>query len=104
MRKWIAAVAVMAVAVAANLNLLLNGFVYDDGSQILHNPWLRDPAFIPRIFATNVWAFIGQRNSSNYYRPMMHLLNMACYRAFELNAWGYHLTSIMIHAACTLLL
>jgi Flp pilus assembly protein TadD len=103
MRKWIAPAAVVAVAVIANLNLLFNGFVYDDGSQILHNPWLRDPASIPRMFSSNVWGFMGPDGISNYYRPMMHLVNMACFRLFELNAWGYHLTSILIHAACTFL-
>jgi Flp pilus assembly protein TadD len=103
MRKWIAPAAVVAVAVAANLNLLSNGFVYDDGSQILHNPWLRDPSSIPKILSSNVWGFMGSDGISNYYRPLMHLVNMACFRLFELNALGYHLASLFAHAICTFL-
>src|SRR6266478_6190435 len=91
----------MALAVTANLNLLWNGFVYDDGSQILQNPWLRESVTVStilRIFSTNVWGFLGPSGISNYYRPFMHLLNIACFHLFAFRPWGYHLTSILIHA------
>src|ERR1022692_1365713 len=103
MRKWISAASVVALAIAANLNLLWNGFVYDDGPQILRNPWLRDPASIPEIFSSNVWGFMGPEAIGNYYRPLMHMLNLACYRLFAFHAWGYHFSSILLHAGCTLL-
>src|SRR5258708_13284243 len=78
---------------------LVNGFVYDDGSQIVQNPWLRDPASIPQIFNSNVWAFAGPSGVSNYYRPLMHLLNMACFHLFGFQAWGFHLVSLPLHVS-----
>jgi hypothetical protein len=47
------------VAAAVYLNTLSNGFVFDDNTQILQNPWVRDVRYLPTIFPTNVWAFSG---------------------------------------------
>lgn len=100
MRPW---VLILLLAAAVNLNLLANGFVYDDGAQILNNPWLRSPRFLPQIFSSNVWAFIGPQGVSNYYRPLMHTLNMATFAIFGLQPWGYHLVSLLLHVGCCLL-
>ena len=102
MRRWLAPAAVVLLAIVVNLNVLENGFVYDDGSQILQNPWLRN-ASISSMFTRNVWGFIGPRGASNYYRPLMHLVNLGCYRLFRFHPWGYHLLSLLVHAGCTLL-
>jgi Flp pilus assembly protein TadD len=96
-------VAVAAVAIGVNLNILANGFVYDDGSQILNNPWLRSPWHLGDIFSTNVWAFLGPEGVSNYYRPLMHTLNLAIYQVFGFRAAAFHAASILFHAACCLL-
>jgi protein O-mannosyl-transferase len=102
MRRWLAPASVVLLAIVVNLNILQNGFVYDDGEQILHNRWLRDGA-IGQIFSHHVWGFEGPISASNYYRPLMHLINLICYRLFGFEAWGYHLTSLLFHAGCTLL-
>jgi hypothetical protein len=98
MRRWFAPAAVVFLSIVVNLNILNNGFVYDDGSQILQNPWLRDSSIAP-MFTRNVWAFMGPRGASNYYRPLMHLINLACYRLFAFNAAGYHGLSLLFHAS-----
>ncbi len=102
MRKWFAPAAVVLLAIVVNLNILQNGFVYDDGSQILHNAWLRNGS-ISAMFTRNVWGFMGPRGASNYYRPLMHVINLVCYRLFEFNPRGYHVLSLLFHAGCTLL-
>src|ERR1019366_7588792 len=102
MRRWRAPAAVVLLAIAVNLNILENGFVYDDGSQILQNAWLRNSS-IGAMFTRNVWGFIGPHGASNYYRPLMHVVNLVCYRLFAFHPWGYHLLSLLVHAGCTLL-
>src|ERR1035438_5716864 len=102
MRRGLAPAAVVLLAIVVNLNILENGFVYDDGSQILQNPWLRN-ASISAMFTRNVWGFIGPRGASNYYRPLMHVVNLGCYCLFRFHPWGYHLLSLLVHAGCTLL-
>ncbi|SRR5579871_1018180 len=102
MLRRLAPAMVMLVAIVVNVNILDNGFVYDDGSQILHNAWLRDSNIAP-MFTRNVWGFMGPRGTSNYYRPLMHLVNLVCYRLFEFNARGYHALSLLVHVGCTVL-
>jgi Flp pilus assembly protein TadD len=103
MRKWFPPAAVMVLAIVANSNVLANGFVYDDNQQILLNPWLRDPGSLPHVFSRNVWGFEGAASTSNFYRPAMHLLNMAVYQTWGPKAWVFHLVSLLMHALCTLL-
>jgi Flp pilus assembly protein TadD len=102
MRRWLAPAAVVLLAIVVNLNVLQNGFVYDDGAQIEHNSWLPTASY-RSMFTRNVWGFLGPRGGSNYYRPLMHLVNLGCYRLFGLQPWGYHLVSLLFHAGCTLL-
>ena len=79
---------------------LLNGFVYDDLFQVVDNRWIRDPGSLGEIFTSPAWGF-KQDSATNYYRPMMHVIFMAEYFIFGLNAWGYHLTNALLHAVNT---
>src|SRR5712692_5618154 len=49
---------------------LTNGFVYDDGKQILENPFVTNPHLWRRIFTGSVWSFMGGATGTNFYRPL----------------------------------
>ena len=91
------------LAVAVYCNTLLNGFVNDDEHQILLNPWIQSWSFIPKIFHSSVWEFMGTRTVTDYYRPMMHLANMLLYHLFGFQPAAYHLTMVLLHAANTVM-
>lgn len=91
------------LAIAVYCNALLNGFVNDDENQILLNPWIRSWSFIPKIFHSSVWEFMGTRTVTDYYRPMMHLVNMLLYHVFGFQPAAYHLTMVLLHAANTMM-
>jgi tetratricopeptide (TPR) repeat protein len=78
------------------LNILFNGFVYDDDFQIVQNPFIRSFQHLKDIFTANVWSFQGP-TVSNYYRPMMMLGYLICYKIFGLRAYGFHLVSLLLH-------
>jgi protein O-mannosyl-transferase len=80
-------------------NILTNGFVYDDDQQILQNPYIRDWRFLPQIFGTTVWSFVGQAGLTNYYRPLMTLSYLLLWKAFGPIPMGFHLFSLTLHAA-----
>ena len=101
--KYTAIAILLIISIGVYLNALPNEFVYDDEVQVLENLWIRDTKYIPEIFLTNVWAFIGEEFLSNYYRPLMHITYMIDYHIFGLKPWGFHLTSIIFHAGVTLL-
>jgi tetratricopeptide (TPR) repeat protein len=89
--------ALVACATLPYLNILFNGFVYDDDNQVLKNPYVRSFRFLKEIFTTNVWSFGGVRAVTNYYRPMMTLGYLACYKLFGMRAYGFHLVSLLLH-------
>lgn len=92
---------VFAVSFIAYASTLANGFVYDDNLQVLGNPWIRDTSFVYQILTTSTTSYLNK--AANTYRPLMHLVFMADYRFFGLEAWGYHLVSILLHSANSVL-
>ncbi|HET7101437.1 MAG TPA: tetratricopeptide repeat protein, partial [Terriglobia bacterium] len=88
----------LAVAAAVPyLNTLLNGFVYDDMTQVMNNPYIVNFHHLRQIFSTGVWSYVGQQGVSNYYRPMMTLGYLLCYQLFGKIAFGYHLVNLLLH-------
>src|SRR5208337_3340555 len=55
---------------AVYFNALSGDFVYDDESQIVDNPWIRDISNIPTIFSRSVWSFQSGAAILQYYRPL----------------------------------
>jgi Flp pilus assembly protein TadD len=100
-RVALAALAAAVLAAALHANTLANGFVYDDRFQVLGNRWLGDLGGIPRVFATDVWAFDG--GASNYYRPLMHVSYILTHAAAGTSPWAFHLVNLLLHAAVTAL-
>lgn len=80
------------------LNTLFNGFVYDDNRQVLDNPYLRSFHYLPKVFGTTVWSFVGAQGVSNYYRPIMTLGYLFCYQVFGPLAYGFHLVNVCLNA------
>jgi tetratricopeptide (TPR) repeat protein len=87
----------VACAALPYLNILFNGFVYDDDNQVLKNPYVRSFQYLKEVFTTNVWSFRGVGAVTNYYRPMMTLGYLVCYKLFGMRAYGFHLVSLLIH-------
>jgi tetratricopeptide (TPR) repeat protein len=87
----------VACATLPYLNILFNGFVYDDAKQVMQNPYVRSFQYLKEIFTTNVWSFRGVSGVSNYYRPMMTLGYLICYKLFGMQAFGFHLISLLLH-------
>lgn len=86
------------VSVAVYANMLGNGFVYDDKQQILENAYLTDWRYIPQIFGTTVWSFVGEAGTTNYYRPLMTFSYLLLWQAFGELPYGFHLLNLLVHA------
>ncbi len=86
------------VAVVVYAASLGNGFVYDDVPQILENPWLRSFRNVPDILTSHVWGF-NPLHSPLYYRPAMHLVNLAIFQVAGPRPWAFHVVSVCLHAA-----
>jgi protein O-mannosyl-transferase len=100
---WMIAVLCL-VAFLAFAHTLTFDFVYDDDSQVLRNPWIRDWSQIGNFFFADIWSFTtGQRGDSNYYRPFHMLAHAVSYTISGLQPWGFHLINILLHCFNTLM-
>ncbi len=88
----------MLCATLPYLNSLPNAFVHDDHAQVVSNPYIRSFHSLPQIFTTNVWSYVGPETKSNYYRPMMMLGYLVCYKLFGLNAFWFHVANVVLQA------
>ncbi len=105
MKKYPRIVAV-AIIVAATFLVyapaLRNGFVWDDTALVLRDPLIRSWRLIPEGFRHFLFL---DATASDFYRPVQRLIFTLDYALFGFDApWGWHLTSICIHAAAAVAL
>ncbi len=79
------------------INLLGNGFVWDDEEQVLNNPYIQNFKYLPQIFKGSTFTTGGAGLSGWYYKPLMSLWFMVNWQIFGKNAWGFHLTQLFLH-------
>ncbi len=91
--RWSLPLAVVALTAAAFFPTLQNGFVdWDDNQTILENPYFRGFGWrhLRWMFST---FYLG------HYQPLAWLTLSADYFFWGLDPFGYHLTSLALHAA-----
>ncbi len=85
-------------------NTLFNNFVYDDGFQVVQNPYVHSFKYLPQIFGTTVWSFQGTQGITNYYRPLMTFGYLLSYQIAGAIPFSFHLVNILLHALAVCLL
>ncbi len=90
------------LTVAAFLNSIWHPFVHDDIVFIAQNPQINRLDNIADIFLPPPSAHPAGINA--YYRPVLELVYRLEYVLFGLNAYGFHLVNLCLHAANGLLL
>lgn len=90
-------------AFAVYANTLDAEFVYDDGAQIVYNPWVRELRNLPKAISRPVWAF-NTSIPTNYFRP----LQMGAYNLMWAASGGrpflFHLLNVLLHVTATVAL
>lgn len=100
MRRYTPFIIIAVVTAAVYSGVWSGGFLRDDFPVITENPWITGPSHIPEIFSSTLWAFYQGdfiTGTSNYYRPVMHLLLMGSYSLFGLEPAGYHGVNLAFH-------
>lgn len=87
---YFAAAALLAIAFLCYANALANGFVFDDHGHVLSNKSFRSLTNLPSLLAAS-------------YRPLRDITYVLDFALWGERAFGFHLTSILIHLANTLL-
>src|SRR5437667_317677 len=91
-RSWLLAVAIAAITLAVFSPALLNGFVWDDDQNLLMNPDYRGLG--AHQFRTAVSTIRGGQ-----WIPITWMTFGLDYVLWGMKPFGYHLTSLLLHAA-----
>lgn len=99
-------VLLLLVAALPYVGILRNDFayLYDDKAQIIDNPYVHSFGHLREVLTTSAWSYKGGYGESNYYRPVMTIGFLLCYRVFGPVAYGFHLTSLFLHTAVVIVL
>lgn len=98
---WLAGAALITVVLTVYLNALPNEFVWDDQSLIVRNPHVQSLRHLPKLFNSHLFEAAGSPSLS--YRPLQALTYAIDHAIWGLRPFGYHLTNILLHALCTLM-
>lgn len=94
-RDLVAVLVVAALAFAAFVNSLWNGFVLDDILHIKDNPQIRSLSNLRDIFAEGNWPWRGY---NPLYRPLTIFSFAVNYAVAGLHPFSYHLVNVLLHA------
>ncbi len=83
------------------INILPNRLFFDDEELIYKNSYVQNIKYLPRFFTENMIAGAGK--ISNMYRPVLMTTFSFDHIFWGNNPTGYHLTSIILHAANAIL-
>ena len=97
--KWLL---VLSTVVAFG-GMLGNGFVYDDGRQVLENPFVSNPHLWRRIFTGPVWSFLGGAAETNFYRPLHIFSHFLVWQVAGANPAAFHLYQLVFYVINVLL-
>jgi hypothetical protein len=100
---WWGIAVVLALTFAVYIPTLRYQFVHDDRVQIVENHTIRSWRSVPSYFTAHVWAGVMPDVILNYYRPLWVLWLRINEAVFGNQAWGWHLTAILVHVLATLL-
>src|ERR1700676_4440050 len=103
-REAVTFLVLFLLALLPYANTLLSAFVYDDGAQIIENPYVHSFHYLRQIFGTTVWSFQGAQGVTNYYRPLMTLGYMLSYQIAGPVPFSFHLMNLLLNALVVWLL
>ena len=95
--SWLRAAVIAAAVAVVYANSLSGPFILDDTDTVVTNATLRDSTDVARVFAQ-------ARDTPLAGRPLVAYTFALNYAAGGLAVQGYHLTNIVIHILCALLL
>ena len=101
LREWYFIGFVLLITAVTYMGTLKFGFVFDDDSQIVHNPFVKSWQYVPQYFASSVWKQLYPLVPGNYYRPLFLLWLRVNYWIFGSRAFGWHLMAVLLHMLAT---
>jgi len=97
-----AVILLLTATAAAYWTTLGNDFLWDDEMLVVSNSYIRNTTYLAPAFRTDL--FHGHAGwVATHYRPLQTVSYMIDYAIWGLNPFGYHLTNLLLHALCVVL-
>lgn len=89
-------ISLIIVILISYSNTFQNEFVWDDDFFIVDNIHIKD--------LNNIPSFFFEPSVGNLYRPIRSVFYVITHKIWQLNTFGYHLNSIILHTLITIIL
>lgn len=99
-RPWLQCVVLALVSFGARFPSLQGQRIWDDQYLALENPFIKSPLLIFEAFRH----YLFLESFSSHYRPIQNISYMFDYFVWNTDAYGFHLTNVLLHAGCAVLL
>ena len=99
-KTWIRVTALFLAGLAVHFPALQGQFLWDDGYLAQANPFIKSPLLIFETFRHNLLL----ESFSAHYRPVQTVTYMFDYVIWNTDPYGFHLTSVVWHLGCGILL
>jgi protein O-mannosyl-transferase len=97
---WFRCVVLAAAGIIIHSPALQGQRIWDDQYLIHQNPFIKSPLLIPESFRHYLFA----DSYSPHYRPVQNISYCVDYWLWNENEFGFHLTNVLLHVACAILL
>ncbi len=94
---------VLVLGFATYVGTLWFQFVLDDRGQVVENHYVHSWRYLSVLFTKQIWIFAAPRILANYYRPLFLVWFLLNHTLFGLHPMGWHLTTVLVHLAVTLM-
>lgn len=91
------------LTVLAYGNTTRNGLLWDDEALVTNNSYIRNFHYLGMAFRSDLFHTYSP-TIVPYYRPLQTVSYMTDYALWGVNPFGYHLTNLLLHLLCGLLL
>lgn len=80
-------------------------FIFDDHVQIVSNPLIKSPDYMPRLFrGSTIFSGNFEKLDGMFYRPLMMVVFNLIHTFFGLNQLAFHSIQIVLHLATVVLI
>lgn len=104
-RAWLLACAALAITALAYVSAVGGPFIWDDRQLIVDSPKVSALRPVSEYFGSAFWLEEEREpGGRSYYRPLTILSLALDHRVHGMNPGGFHLTNVLLHLGCTLVL
>jgi tetratricopeptide (TPR) repeat protein len=99
-KDWLRCLVLAVIGIAVRSPALQGPRIWDDQYLCIQNPFIKSPLLLLETFRH----YLFLDGFSAHYRPVQNISFMVDYFFWNTDAWGFHLTNVLLHAGSGILI